>query len=170
MRKFWLTLIIAFVLGGLIGAEIGGSSFSFTGASVALVLTAGVLLGLGAYFHHQEERKVKETPPEVREIFAGMATALQETDALLARAKQQPTSKVPPSVQVESGVRLLNQFIQATERWPEGEKIAAMELMTNLIDGKAGKNDLTRQLLSQISLRNRATFMLYAKQIKAQMQ
>ena len=169
MRKFWLVLVIAFVLGGFIGAEVTGSSFSILGATVALVLTASVLLGLGAYFHHQEEKKTKDIPPEVRRIFAGMSSAMQETDALITRAKQQPQKDPPAQDRVSAGVSSLNQFIQVAERWPEEERIAAIQLMTNIIDGKTGDKELSRSLLSKMSLRNRATFMLYAKQIKGHM-
>ena len=170
MRKFWALLIIAFVLGGLIGAEIKETSFSILGATIALVLTASVVLGLGAYFDHQEEKKKnKDIPPGVRRIFAGMSSAMQETDALLVRAKQQPQEKCSEEEGISELFSSINKFIQATESWPEEEHIAAMQLMANIIDGEFVDKDLASNLLEKISPRNRAKFMLYAKQLKDQL-
>lgn len=73
MKLFILFLIAATVIGGFIGGEISGGTFTITGAAIGGVGTAAVLLGLGAFFHHQEEKKRhKELPPEMRDVFDRM--------------------------------------------------------------------------------------------------
>ena len=74
MLLFIAVLIVATVVGGFAGGEIMGRTFSILGAAVGGVGTAAVLLGLGAFFHAQEERKKRELPPEMRAVFDRMVT------------------------------------------------------------------------------------------------
>lgn len=87
MRVFALVLVIATVLGGLVGGELSDRAFSFVWAAVGGVTTATVLLGLGAYFSAQEERRKKEAlPPEVRQVFDRMFGSPEKARALVAEA------------------------------------------------------------------------------------
>ena len=70
---FALVVLAAALIGGFVGAEWAGSTFSATGALVAAVLTAATLLGLGALFTFQEKKKKKAPlPPEIRGVFDRM--------------------------------------------------------------------------------------------------
>jgi len=69
---FALVLLVAGLIGGFVGAEWAGNSFSPTGALAASVLTAATLLGLGALFTRQERTKRKPLPPEIRGVFDRM--------------------------------------------------------------------------------------------------
>lgn len=74
MRLFIAILIGMAVLGGMAGAEITGNGFSIIGALIGGIVTATVLLGLGAYFTAQEEKKKAYIPDEVRAVFDRMIT------------------------------------------------------------------------------------------------
>lgn len=74
MFAFVIVLIVAFVVGGLVGGELVGGTFSFLSATVGCVGTAVVLLGLGAYFHAQERKRSGELTPETRSVFDRMVT------------------------------------------------------------------------------------------------
>ena len=89
MKIFIVVLIAAIVIGGFVGAEIMGTNFSITGAVIGGIGTFSVLMGLGAIFDAQEQRKKKkEQPKEVRELF----------DSMLGNISTQPrrTSKPQP--------------------------------------------------------------------------
>lgn len=75
VKIFLVVLAIAGVLGGLVGGEITGNSFSFIGLAVGIVATAAVLLGLGAYFHHSDERR-RVTDQAARESLATRRPAM----------------------------------------------------------------------------------------------
>lgn len=74
MRAFVVVLVVATVVGGFVGGELMGMSFSVTGAVVGGVGVGAVLLGLGAFFHAQEERRQKAPTltPEMRGVFDRM--------------------------------------------------------------------------------------------------
>lgn len=72
MKIFFAVLIAAAVIGGFIGGELSGTTFSLLGATVGGIGLAIVLLSLGAYFTAQEERKSKKLTPEMRGIFDRM--------------------------------------------------------------------------------------------------
>lgn len=74
MIVFILVLVIAAVAGGFVGGELSGSGFSALGAVIGGVGTGVVLLGLGAYFSAQEERKNRALTPEMRGVFDRMIT------------------------------------------------------------------------------------------------
>ena len=78
MKAFIIVIAVATVLGGFVGGELTGNTFMLTGAVIGGVGTAVVLLGLGAIFSTQDERKRKAggappLTPEIREVFARMA-------------------------------------------------------------------------------------------------
>ncbi len=79
MKTFIIVIAVATVLGGFVGGELTGNTFMLTGAVSGGVGTAAVLLGLGAFFTAQEERRrkagvVPPLTPEIGEVFARMAS------------------------------------------------------------------------------------------------
>jgi hypothetical protein len=73
MKAFVIVLIVATAVGGFVGGELIGTTFSLTGAVVGGVGVGAVLLGLGAFFHAQEEKKrKKDLPPEMKAVFDRM--------------------------------------------------------------------------------------------------
>ena len=80
MRMFALVIIAAVIIGGFVGGEIFGTSFSLTSAVAGGVGTFAVLMGLGAYFSSQEEKKTASNlPPEIRGVFDRMLKPSDET-------------------------------------------------------------------------------------------
>ncbi len=57
MKIFILVLIVAALVGGFGVGQITGDMFSILGAAAGGVGTAAILLGLGAYFDHQDRKK-----------------------------------------------------------------------------------------------------------------
>lgn len=74
MVLFVVVLAIATVIGGFAGGEVLGKTFSILGAAIGGVGTAVILLGLGGYFHAQEQKKSKQLTPEMRGVFDRMIT------------------------------------------------------------------------------------------------
>jgi hypothetical protein len=73
MRAFVIVLIVSTVVGGFVGGELMGKTFTLTGAVVGGVGVGAVLLGFGAFFHALEEKKRKQNlPPEMRAVFDRM--------------------------------------------------------------------------------------------------
>lgn len=73
MKMFILVIVIATVIGGFVGGEIMDKTFSILGATIGGVGLTTILLGLGAYFTAQEEKKRKQQlPPEIRGVFDRM--------------------------------------------------------------------------------------------------
>jgi hypothetical protein len=73
VKLFIAVIIAAIVIGGFVGAELMGNSFSITGAVVGGVGTAAILLGIGAFFDAQDRKqKEKALPPEMRAVFDRM--------------------------------------------------------------------------------------------------
>jgi hypothetical protein len=75
VKIFILVVIAATVIGGLIGGEITDQTFTVWGAAFGGVGTFSILMGLGAFFTHQEKKKDKAAnlTPEMRAVFARMA-------------------------------------------------------------------------------------------------
>lgn len=75
MKIFILVIIAATVIGGLIGGELADQTFTIWGAALGGVGTFAVLMGLGAFFAHQEKKKdeAAKLTPEMRAVFARMA-------------------------------------------------------------------------------------------------
>lgn len=87
MRAFALVWVVAAVIGGFVGGELSDKTFSILGAVVGGVGTAAVMLGLGAHFSAQEERRKKEAlPPEMRQVFDRMFGNPEKARALVASA------------------------------------------------------------------------------------
>lgn len=82
MKLFIAIVAAATVVGGFVGGELTGTTFTLSGAVVGGVGTAAVLLGLGAYFDSQE-RKRRDTalPPEVRAVFDRMTAGKQQSSS-----------------------------------------------------------------------------------------
>lgn len=90
MRLFIAILIGMAVLGGMAGAEISGNGFSIIGALTGGIGTATILLGLGAYFTAQEEKKKADIPDEVRAVFDRMITGQNNpTQEQILKAKKE---------------------------------------------------------------------------------
>jgi len=68
---FLAVLVVVAVAGGFVGGEITGRTFSAIGATVGVVGTAAILLGLGAYFDYQDRKQPRLTP-ELRGVFDRM--------------------------------------------------------------------------------------------------
>lgn len=81
MKIFFAVLVAATIIGGFIGGELSGSTFSVLGAAIGGVGLAVVLLSLGAYFSAQEERKKKELTPEMRGVFDRMLGVQSERNS-----------------------------------------------------------------------------------------
>ena len=75
---FALVLLVAGLIGGFVGAEWTGSTFSPTGALVAAASTIAVLLGLGAFSTRRDQSKRKPLPPEIRGVFDRMLSGYPE--------------------------------------------------------------------------------------------
>lgn len=78
MKMFFAVLVTAAIIGGFIGGELSGSTFSITGATIGGVGLAIVLLSLGAFFTAQEEKKKGELIPEMHGVFDRMFGAQTE--------------------------------------------------------------------------------------------
>lgn len=73
MKMFIVVIVIATIIGGFVGGEMTDKTFSILGATVGGVGLTTILLGLGAYFTAQEEKKKKQQlPPEIRGVFDRM--------------------------------------------------------------------------------------------------
>ena len=73
MKIFIVVIVIATIIGGFVGGEMTDKTFSILGATVGGVGLTTILLGLGAYFTAQEEKKKKQQlPPEIRGVFDRM--------------------------------------------------------------------------------------------------
>ena len=84
MKIFLIVIAIATLIGGFVGGELMDKTFSLLGAVVGGVGVTTVLLGLGAFFTAQEEKKKKEAlPPEIRGVF----------DRMMGRASNSPASR-----------------------------------------------------------------------------
>lgn len=87
MRVFVLVLVAAAAIGGFVGGELSDSTFSLLGVVAGGVGTGAVLLGLGAYFTAQEERRKQEAlPPEMRRVFDRMFGSPEKARALVGTA------------------------------------------------------------------------------------
>lgn len=87
MKAFIIVIAVATVLGGFVGGELTDTTFMLTGAVIGGVGTAAVLLGLGAFFSAQDEKKRKAgnpaLTPEMRGVF----------DRMLAGSAAKPAPK-----------------------------------------------------------------------------
>jgi hypothetical protein len=73
MKIFLIVIAFAALIGGFVGGELMDNTFSLLGAVVGGVGLTVTLLGLGAFFTAQEEKKKKETlSPEIRGVFDRM--------------------------------------------------------------------------------------------------
>lgn len=80
MKIFIGIIIAAIAIGGFVGGELMGRTFSLTGAVIGGVGLASVLLGLGAFFDAQEKKnRQKKLTPEMRAVFDRMAVRMSET-------------------------------------------------------------------------------------------
>lgn len=113
MKVFILVIIAATAIGGFIGGELTDQTFTIWGAALGGIGTFVVLMGLGAFFTQQEEKKDKAAnlTPEMRAVFARMA----ERQARKAPSKPEPSPK-PPSdrFSIESTIQsLIEQDLEA---------------------------------------------------------
>ncbi|OQW66966.1 MAG: hypothetical protein BVN29_04835 [Nitrospira sp. ST-bin5] len=84
MKIFLVVIVVATLIGGFVVGELMDKTFSLLGAVVGGVGLTAVLLGLGAFFTAQEEKKKKETlPPEIRGAF----------DRLMGKSLNSPSSR-----------------------------------------------------------------------------
>lgn len=73
MKIFLLVLIVAALVGGFGVGQFTGNMFSILGAAAGGVGTAALLLGLGAYFDHQD-RKKPQRDTSLDHVFDSMIT------------------------------------------------------------------------------------------------
>lgn len=109
MKIFIVVLIVATIIGGLVGAELMDTDFSITGAVIGGVGTFAILMGLGAFFDAQErKRKEKDLPQEMRDVF----------DRMLGQGstKPRPSSKASrPKPAMKPKQDAQSQFLSAAE-------------------------------------------------------
>jgi hypothetical protein len=75
LKLFIAVIIASAVIGGFIGGELTGDTFTITGAAIGGVGLTVVLLSLGAFFSYREDRKRdKQLPPEMRGVFDRMVS------------------------------------------------------------------------------------------------
>jgi hypothetical protein len=87
---FSLVLLVASLIGGFVVAEWTDSHFSPTGALLAAILTAATLVGLGALFSRQDQKKRKPLPPEIKGVFDRMLGGYtQQTQAQTADTQRE---------------------------------------------------------------------------------
>lgn len=74
-----MILTASFVIGGFIGGELTDRAFLLTGAVLGVVGVGIAILGLGAFFTWQTNKKPKQLTPEMRAVFNRMLNGgLQE--------------------------------------------------------------------------------------------
>lgn len=74
MKMFIVVIVVATIIGGFVGGELMDKTLSLLGAVIGGVGLTTALLGLGAYFTAQEEKKKKKNdlPPEMRGVLDRM--------------------------------------------------------------------------------------------------
>jgi hypothetical protein len=98
VRLFFAVLVAATIIGGFVGGESTDRAFTLTGAVVGGVGTAAVLLGLGAYFTAQEEKKkYKLHPPLTPEIRAVFDRMIARGTTPAANPPQKPHQSKQPA-------------------------------------------------------------------------
>lgn len=114
MKIFLIVIAIATLIGGFVGGELMEKTFSLLGAVVGGVGVTTVLLGLGAFFAAQEERKKKEAfPQEIRGFFdrmtgrASNSPANRPAASKTGLAKNQATSKEDNLLSIEGAIKSL---------------------------------------------------------------
>jgi hypothetical protein len=107
MKVFILVIIVATVIGGFISGEVTDQTFTIWGAAVGGVGTFAVLMGLGAFFSHQEKQKDKAVnlTPEMKAVFGRMIER-QNGKALLSSQKH-PTLDSQNRFSIEATVQSL---------------------------------------------------------------
>jgi hypothetical protein len=99
---FFLVLAVCGLIGGFVGAEWSDydKTFSPTGALVAVIGTAAVLLGLGAYFDRRDRQKrQKVLPDDLRGVLDRMTGRAAPPAAPVARPQPRGTGTVDASIQ-----------------------------------------------------------------------
>lgn len=126
MKAFVIVIAIATILGGFVGGELSDTTFMLTGAVIGGVGTAAVLLGLGAFFTAQDDKKRKAgaLTPEMRGVF----------DRMLARsAGQAPAAPAPRTESKEDAfIRTVSGLLSPQlAQGRESPKMAFGAVMTN---------------------------------------
>ena len=140
MLKFLLVIIGAALIGGFVGGELLDRAFSITGAAIAGVGLCATLLGLGAYFTSQEEKKktknnpAKPIPKEIQDVFGrmfGSATAAGAERTNTTTERKPSSFNTPPTNSMRFRVSvevLMKSQLKAKYAQP---KEAFAEIMTN---------------------------------------
>lgn len=97
MKVFVAVIIVATILGGFVGGELTDRTFLLTGAVIGGVGVAVVLLGLGAFFSAQDDKRKNRRgaglPPEIREVFGRMLGHEAKPQTAPAQEKSAPTPR-----------------------------------------------------------------------------
>jgi hypothetical protein len=134
MKAFIIVIAVATLLGGFVGGELTGNTFMLTGAVIGGVGTAAVLLGLGAFFTAQEEKKKKKagTPaltPEMRGVF----------DRMLARQAGQGVPRKPePKAESKEDVFIKTVSGLLSPQLSQGRESAKKAFGAVMTDKRAG--------------------------------
>lgn len=102
MKIFILVILAATLIGGFIGGELTEQTFTVWGAMLGGVGTFAILMGLGAYFSRQEERKRKDVnlTPEMRAVFDRMLARKQVEKQAHALTRSVKNSGLPPEIKI----------------------------------------------------------------------
>lgn len=172
---FALVLLVAALIGGFVGAEWTGSSFSPTGAVLAGGITAAVLLGLGAFFTHRDKTKRKPIPPEIRGVMDRMFSGYQENSPVKATDVNSPGVQAAVRASLERKKNAIDQgkvikFSMIMQRLggttpsPDSEEFARIKLLTQP-DPVIAALSAQRELLNMILDRSRGDPKLMGQQI-----
>lgn len=89
MKIFLVFLVVAALVGGFGVGQVSGSLFSILGAAAGFVGTGALLLGLGAFFDHQD-KNIQQRDTSLDHVFDTMITGKKNPSKKeIAQAKDQ---------------------------------------------------------------------------------
>lgn len=129
MKLLVIFVLLAFILGGLIGGEITDRDFSITGAVIGSIGVFVIIFCLGWFFYEQDRKRKKvDVSPEVREIFDRMLGVNREAGQIpqdLMNAITSTGEKLHNNDYIDLSIKVLAEFsslltYQIKTAFPEG--------------------------------------------------